>query len=580
MSKKINIISGFTFLLSAVSPFIANAATWTDENTKVTFDSTVSFGSIARVAKRDKDLIGIANGGTAPSLNSDEGDLNYHRGIAATVFKATHELNIETREKFGAFARFTYLFDPYNNEKSQLVDEAKERIAHNIDLLDHFVYLNTEVAETHKLAFKFGNQAINWGESTFIRNGINNFNPVDATKIRTPGSEVRDALLPFPALNVNAGLTENLSVEGFYQFQWEKSELEARGTFFSTNNFASPGGERIYLGFGTSKSLFLRKGRPDNPSDFGQYGIALRYFSPEINNTEFALYHTRYHSRFPIVSARIGSGVPATIISSSRYFLEYPEDIKTYGGSFNTEIGSLGLAWQGEVNYRQDQPLQIHSIELIQAGLSPLSAFMGVPVAALATNQVLRDRGINTLGGINALQNTTMHGFKRYDVVTGQTTLSKVLGPNLKADQVTLVGEVGFNYVNDMPSKSKLRLDALGTFRGGNPILAGAEGVERSSAFPTAFSWGYVLATKLEYLNLFSDINVYPKLSFRHDVSGITPNPLATFRERQKAISIGFDSTWQNSWQFNVQYTNYFGAGRYHLLRDRDHISAEVKYSF
>lgn len=579
MSKKISIVYGFSFLLSTVSPIAVNAATWTQDDTQITFDSTVSYGSIVRVAKRDKDLIGILNGGTAPSINADEGDLNYHRGITATAFKAMHELNIETRDTFGVFARFTYLFDPYNNDKSALPGEAKKRIAHNADLLDHFVYLNLDVADAHKVAVKFGNQAINWGESTYIRNGINNFNPVDATKIRTPGSEIRDALLPFPAINVNAGLTENLSIEGFYQFQWTKSELEARGTFFSTNNFASPGGEKVFLGFGTSNSRFLRKGEPDKPSDFGQYGVALRYFSAELNNTEFALYHTRYHSRFPLVGARLGSGV-ANYISSSPYFLEYPEDIKTYGGSFNTEIGSLGLAWQGELNYRQDQPLQIHSIELLQAGMSPLSAATGTPVASLATNQVLRSKGINTLGEINALRNTTIHGFKRYDMVTGQTTLSKVLGPNLKADQVSLIGEVGFNYVNDMPSKSKLRLDAQGTFRGGNPVLAGAEGVERSSAFPTAFSWGYVLGTKLEYLNLFSDINVYPKLSFRHDVSGITPNPLATFRERQKAISIGFDSTWQNSWQFNVQYTNYFGAGRYHLLRDRDHISAEIKYSF
>lgn len=579
MSKKIYIASIFPLVLSSFSSQLANAATWTEGDTQVTIDSTVSYGSIVRTAKRDKKLIGILHGGSAPSINADEGDLNYHRGIAATAFKATHEINIETRDTFGAFVRFTYLFDPYNNEKSELTGEAKERIARNVDLLDHFVYLNTDVADTHKVSVKFGNQAINWGESTYIRNGINNFNPVDATKIRTPGSEVRDALLPFPSINVSAGLTENLSFEGFYQFQWEKSELEARGTFFSTNNFASPGGEKIFLGFGTSDALFLRKGNDDKPSDFGQYGIALRYFSSDLNNTEFALYHTRYHSRLPLIGARLGTGV-GTYIPSSRYFLEYPEDIKTYGGSFNTEIGSLGLAWQGELNYRQDQPLQIHSIELIQAGMSPITGLNPAVVPLLATNQILRERGLNSLAGYNTLKGTTLHGFKRYDVVTGQTTLSKVLGPNLKADQVSLIGEIGFNYVNDMPSKSKLRLDALGTFRGGNPALAGAEGVEKSSAFPTAFSWGYVLGTKLEYLNLFSDINVYPKFSFRHDVSGITPNPLATFREREKAISIGFDSTWQNSWQFNVQYTNYFGAGRYHLLRDRDHISAEIKYSF
>ena len=35
---------------------------------------------------------------------------------------------------------------------------------------------------------------INWGESTFIQNGINVINPIDVTKFRIPGSELREAL--------------------------------------------------------------------------------------------------------------------------------------------------------------------------------------------------------------------------------------------------------------------------------------------------------------------------------------------------------------------------------------------------
>jgi len=42
---------------------------------------------------------------------------------------------------------------------------------------------------------------------------------------------------------------------------------------------------------------------PDNEaSDSGQYGLAMRYFASELNDTEFGLYYLRYHSRLPYIS--------------------------------------------------------------------------------------------------------------------------------------------------------------------------------------------------------------------------------------------------------------------------------------
>jgi len=41
---------------------------------------------------------------------------------------------------------------------------------------------------------RLGRQVISWGESTFIPNGINVINPIDVARLRTPGSELREAL--------------------------------------------------------------------------------------------------------------------------------------------------------------------------------------------------------------------------------------------------------------------------------------------------------------------------------------------------------------------------------------------------
>ena len=49
-------------------------------------DVTVSVGGSYRVGSPSADLIGLANGGTAYSVNSDDGNLNYKKGwVSAPV---------------------------------------------------------------------------------------------------------------------------------------------------------------------------------------------------------------------------------------------------------------------------------------------------------------------------------------------------------------------------------------------------------------------------------------------------------------------------------------------------------------
>ena len=57
--------------------------------------------------------------------------------------------------------------------------------------------------------------------------------------------------------------------------------------------------------------------------------------------------------------------------NSSSWYTAYPEDIKLYGLSWNAQLGTSGIAFQGEVSYRQDNPLQVDDVELEKIGGSP-----------------------------------------------------------------------------------------------------------------------------------------------------------------------------------------------------------------
>ena len=182
-----------------------------------------------------------------------------------------------------------------------------------------------------------------------------------------------------------------------------------------------------------------------------------------------------------------------------------------------------------------------------------------------------------------------VHGWGRYDVWQLQTTATKALPPMLGAQQVIVVLEAGMTRVAGLPDKSSggvnnvgLRLDGPGTAVSGNAALSYLHfgEVEPQNRFADATSWGYELATKLDYPGLIGSWNLSPRLTWQQDVKGTTPGPGGNFIEGRHALGIGVTANLQNRWEVDVSYASYGGAGRFNLLNDRDFIAATVKYSF
>lgn len=621
---------------------------------KGSFDTTLSVGGLYRLDDPDRVFYGLANGGQQRSVNADDGNLNYRKGLASFLVKANHDLLIKY-EHAGFFARGFYFNDFENSSgdraRTPLSDEAEKVVAKGAELLDAYVYFNHNLGDM-PATFRVGRQVLSWGESTFIPNGVNSVNPIDVAKLRTPGSELKEALRPLLMASFSLNMTEELSLEAFYLFDWDRTRVDPPGTYFSTNDFVAKGGTKVYLGFGgisdSSPLGAISRGTDREPGDSGQYGVNLRWVAHGLADTEFGFYYMNYHSRLPVISAitpttgvnsgvvvadsaaalqantafmgalvpsATAAGVPAgTALSiligaslgdptatatlnaltplqallptvagvtgqvgqrellvaaaTGRYLIEFPKDIHLWGASFNTSV--KGIALQGELSYRNNQPLQVDDVELLFGALSPLSA-------RFRTGQL----------GTSPL-NTYLSGFRRHKVLTGQMTATKVARGFFGADQTTLLVEAGFVDA-DLPSKGTLRYDGQGTFAGGdinsmNASGSNASGVqplfEPASAFADSFSWGYQVVGRLDYNNAFKGVNVSPLLVYSHDVGGNTPLPMGNFLHGRKSITVGAEFTFQNSWAFDLRYVNFFGAGRYNLLSDRDYVSCNLKYSF
>jgi hypothetical protein len=571
-----------TFLVFALT---AHAFQFGKDDFQASLDTTVSYGLSWRVQDQKGELIGTSNGGRAYSVNGDDGNLNYDTGLISNVFKMTSELEL-TYRNFGGFFRGTAFYD-FENENSsrdrtQLTSNALDLVGSDVDLLDAYLWGSFNLGAM-PVDIRVGEQVVNWGESTYIQNSINAINPVNVNALRLPGSELREALVPEGMVWVSVGVTENISFEGLYLYDWEETDIDPPGSYWSTNDFAGDGGNKVMLGWGdvpdmgllppSATFMAVPRGSTDQADNQGQFGLACRIFAPILNDTEFGLYFLRYHSRLPIISSTTGFLAPDlnSYLKTARYRTEYPEYINLYGISFNSMLGKTGIALQGEVSYRDDMPLQVDDIELLYATMGALPTY-----AALAL--------FNQVGNYLGQFGTDISGYILRDVSQVQATATKFFGPTFGTDQIVLLGEVGLTHVHDMPSNSELRLEGPGTYVSGNPILGPAshpgKPIEDSSNFADATSWGYRLVCRLDFNNVFRAVNVMPRVAWQHDVNGNSPGPGGNFLEGRKAISFGVAATYLESWSVDMSYSNYTGAGRHNLINDRDFIQCNIKYSF
>ena len=592
-------------------------------------DNTLSYGIGWRVADRDRSQIMNGNAqefgftGTGSSYNYDDGTLNYSQGdVYTNVFKWSADLELNYRN-YGAFFRARAYYDnaimDQDTDFKPLNDEAKDAAGLGAELLDAFVWADYDIGNT-PVSVRLGRQVVSWGESTFIQGGINSINPVDASAFRKPGAEVKEGLLPVNMVYTSIGLTTDVTMEAFYQLEWEKTRIDPCGTFFSTSDFVADGCGPVILAGTESEQTYLElrqqeidEGTPlaerlapmtermedDEPRDSGQYGVALRWYAEALGDTEFGFYFMNIHSRLPYINGVVTNYNPLAAdpnepvnpdpVYDARYPLYqivYPEDMKLMGISFarSTEDGaSIG----GEVSYRPDAPIQWNAFEQIVGG-------NGVPYSRLFQQnyQALIDSGLSAEDATTQSFGSYSVSYDEFDVWQAQMTYIKFFDRVLGADRLSVVGEIGMNFIPDLPSTDDARYGRSGAYGIGNNdgVINDTNACETGPAanvntdyctddgYVTKLSGGIRVRTGLDFNDAFAGVNMSPNLSVAYD-KGNGPEPGSQFIDDRLTVGLGVSFLYLNQTSVDVSYTNFSG-GKYNQLKDRDNISLSAKYSF
>ncbi len=523
------------------------------------FDSNLAVGASWALRNPDPDLL--------HDPASDDGRRNFKKGETfSKVFKGIHDLELKYGES-GLFLRGKYWYDFELKDESRLfkdIDDHNRKEAaqsSGAEMLDAFLYHNYLIGDLPGTA-RVGKQVVSWGESTFIQGGINTINPVDAAAFRRPGAEVKEGLIPVNMLYLSQGLTEEVSVESFYQLEWDQTVIDNCGTFFAPVDVVADG----CAGLDTPLGFTIPRAGDRDARDGGQWGAALRWYAAELDS-EFAAYFINYHSRQPYFSTQ---GATTTgDLSTSKYFIEYPEDIRLYGLSFSTMLPS-GTSLAGEISYRPNMPVQLSPLDLVavSSGVSALTPLL-------------------SSGAIAFSNGMDINGYRRKDVTQAQVTATHFFDQVMGADRLTLVGEVGVTHVGGLEGKGDLRYGRSTAYGQGAlyPDNSLCTTLSNSATpnnctddgFVTSTSWGYRMRAIWEYSNLIPGVELRPNLAWSQDINGYSPEP--GFNEGAKAISLGVDASYLNIYNASLSYTDFFG-GDYNTSIDRDFVALSFGVSF
>ncbi len=590
--------------------------------------NTVSYGIGWRVEERDRGQIMVGNGSAidettyGASYNYDDGTLNYDQGdIYTNVFKWSGDLEMSYRN-YGGFFRARAYYDhaimDQDTEFKQLNEDTENAAGRGAELLDAFVWADYDINYV-PVTFRLGRQVISWGESTFIQGGINSVNPVDASAFRKPGAELKEGLLPVNMFYTSIGLTGEITLEAFYQLEWDHTRSDPCGTFFSTVDFVADGCGPVILGGASDelailalRDLEIESGIPlanraapvteriedEEPSDSGQYGMAVRWYSEALGDTEFGFYYMNIHSRLPYINGvitnqdRLGvlTGTPNMEVNADAtyntyrplYQIAYPEDIKIAGISFARSTAS-GASISGEISYKPDMPVQWNAFELILAG-------NGAPWSRLYQQRA------EEAGSASDLYGEVGKGYDEFDIWQAQSTYIMFFDRVLGADRLALVGEIGATYIPDLPDTDDARYGRSGAYGIGSNDGVYAPGGDTNycidggtsanvnpdyctdDGYTTKLSGGIRLRSGLTYNNAFAGVNMTPNLSIAYD-KGYGPEPGSQFIDDRLTVGLGVSFLYLNQTSVDVSYTNFSG-GKYNQLKDRDNISLSAKYSF
>jgi len=547
----------------------------TPDDWEIRWDNTVKGNVMSRVASQDKSVYDpdFSKPSTAAAL-ADDATYSVDRsggGLVSTRIDLLSEVDVIWRESFGFRISGAGWYDfayedsdhPENGptkgypsaystwgslsvKPGEYTDEAEDLHYRGGELLDAFVFANLDIGDV-SANVRVGRHTLYWGQTFLPTAAIHGFaGSMAALNLAkgfgTPDSEAKELFIPNGKVSSVVQLTENLTLNGFYAFEFVPLRWAEGGTYFSLNEALTENSEFLTFRPGTGGEWGVDaprigfKSTDYKSKDSGDWGINLQYYiEPWGLETAFIYMNTTdrltsgLYSTFGDVTEKEQALARQTnAVLLGHYGWIYKDDIDTFGISLSKEW--LGISWGADIVYRNNNALN-----------PDLSASLGAPVVGSEVDP----------GNYPGPTGDTLHV-----VINGFGLLNGDWG----------LWEGGSYIVEATFSK----LDSYGDFE------------EKANPFIHEDRWtSHVGAVfRPTWYQVFAGWDLTLPMSVSYAIDGEqTPNS-AGGNEEVGNGSLGAEFLINEVWKFSAKYNVYFGPqgnGTAAYIKDRDNISLTLK---
>ena len=506
-------------------------------NLEINLTTTVSWTGAVRV------------NGESAVLRSEDGDNNFAHGLFSDLFSAVPVLDIRDGD-FGAHVSGQFYINTpylgtnqndepgysgaiYTHKQTDFTSATRNVDGENAQLLDAFVFGQHSFDDGQSLQVKIGRSVLFWGQSLFeasdsISAGQAPVNVVSAQNLVNP--EAQQVFMPVGQAIVTYQPVSGITIQGYYQFEWEHDYLQGEGAYFDTNNLVDKGGS--YLNFGAYGLSRAKDIDPEHQN--GQFGLS---YQQEVGNVDLGAYVLRFDAKSPELGifgpGALGQiGNPAAHATSiGTYQVAYARDIWLQGASFSTNVGPANVA--GEFSVREHQPL------------------------------------VPNNGGLYTITTTNTNGDPSYPTgTTWDAQLSEIdvtdALPGIPGG-VTIEGEVVVNHL------IHVNHNRWATTTNPNGLGSGGQGTA------AAFDYSVIPA----YNDVLPNLNITVPISLSYNFLGRSYVDSGLYHGTG-TLDVGVTGTYKVNWIASLNYQDYLGKPSVanNALADRGYVSLNLQHTF
>jgi hypothetical protein len=434
------------------------------------------------------------------------------------------------------------------------------------EILDAFVFYNTEVGDESLLSLKAGQHNVFWGETTL--NPVHSISygqsGLDLAKLAaSPGTEAKELFVPRNQLSMTFTVNPQLTLGAQYFLDWNAARLPEAGTYYGGSDLAGVGAQSFLLGntnavvpgsplgcgLAPCNALTnVRRGHDLTPGKSGDWGVMAKW-SPAWLDGTLGFYYRKTSDILPqawlnatgISSANPNGTPPAGAVpavvnalnsaGANTYQLAYADNIHIVGLSLSKDIAGVSVG--SDLSIRHNMPLASIPAILSASGPLGLGAGLGLLPARTAQTGIVYDAPSN--GDSMSATGDTLHWTLNGLLVLPRTRVF---------DSATLLAEVYYSNLLKLDSKNKALYKGNSSYRG---IDA-----------PTRDNWGIAANFTPTWYQVFPGVDFNMPMSINMGLVGVSPVSGGGAKGTGN-YAVGVGAVVYNKYFVDLKYVDAFG---------------------